>query len=161
MIGEDLFLSASGQGLLLLRAFGEGITLGLLYEGFRAVRRVFGLSRPAVALLDGLLCFFAALFVFRFFLAASFGKFRLFLAVGMAGGFFLYSVTLGRLLSRAERRLSFRVTKWEKQCAACAGTLFRRCAAAGENALRRARGNIPEKSGKIRSFFSKKHLPKV
>jgi hypothetical protein len=174
MIGEELFLSVQAQALLLLRAVGTGGLIGVLYECFRIPRRLLQSPAPVVAAGDAAFCFLAALVGFRFLLAASDGRPRLFLLCGMAGGAACYFYTVGALISRITRRMERRAASLQRQVYRAAdravdrATLAKRAVTARAAALQmsvkkrplvpkgyRRSKKVPPDKKKIQNFFQK------
>lgn len=97
----DFFVQSSA----FLWSIPFGFACGGVYEIFRLIRAVFNLKRLSLFLLDFffMLLMFSALYVYT--LAMLYGYIRLYIFVGAGVGFWIYSITLGRLLSMLYRPL--------------------------------------------------------
>lgn len=82
-------------------AVGFGFCLGLLYDLFRAVRRLFSDGKRAFFVSDVLFAFCAAFFTFLFALAVHGGSVRGYVLFGEGLGFLVYCFTAGALVARA------------------------------------------------------------
>ena len=80
------------------RSFGEGAALSLLFDLFRMARVHFRWKDYEVALMDLFYWLLAAPIAFLFLLRSSDGVIRWYLLTGWGVGWFLWHITLGRLL---------------------------------------------------------------
>ena len=158
MIGEELFLSVGAQALLFFKAVGAGFFIGVLYECFRAPRRLLQFIGPAAAVGDILFFCIAALTAFRFFLAASDGRPRFFLLIGMAFGTAIYFGTIGRVLSRLEGKTVRHINRLRRRFQKATGAAADRVAASGKRAGEHVLLLGKRTAGQLRSyiFFKKK-----
>lgn len=88
------------QSTAFLHAILTGAVLGVVYGGFRFVQTAFSFSKPALFVSDMLFMLLSSLVIFADSLAFLSGHVRLYLVAGVALGFALYRLTLGRLFVR-------------------------------------------------------------
>ena len=102
-----------GQSAAFLLMLECGLQIGLVYDGFRLLRRLF---RPGILMsliLDLLFGAGAAGLLIAALLRALDGELRLYALLGALAGFLLYGVTLSRLLGA----LGARLAKWGERAA--------------------------------------------
>ena len=96
-----MLLTEVSQQLLFCLRFGLlGLLLGIVYDGLRAMRMYFRLGRLGVGLLDVLFCLTGLLGFLLLMLRGTDGRLRLYLPLGLAGGFALYRNTVSVYLLR-------------------------------------------------------------
>lgn len=88
------------QNQVLLLSVGFGSLLGVVYDLFRLVRLAVAERKRGVFLQDLLFFAVAAFLTVLFLLVVNCGSLRLFILFAMAAGFFVYYVTLSRLILR-------------------------------------------------------------
>lgn len=143
-----------GQLYQLLLSAGFGFALGVYYELFRFIRRLF--DSRTVSVIGQDLVFFttASCGTYLFDLYLTGGMLRWYLFVGLIVGFWVYYVTVGRLLSAA---FSW-IAGWLRQLLAAAGRAVSRLAAALNKKMAPHKRQIIKKYQQLRDFFSKKVL---
>ena len=91
-------ISNTSQILFLLRSVVLGCVFSFIYDILRAIRLQHRFSLLAVALQDFLFLCFLAPVTFLFLIAATNGQLRLYIFFGLTVGFFLFRLTLSRLI---------------------------------------------------------------
>ncbi|MDD2200814.1 MAG: spore cortex biosynthesis protein YabQ [Firmicutes bacterium] len=81
----------------MLASIAAGLLMGALYDLCAFLRRVFGLRRAATALVDLFYWLFSSAVAFSILMRANRGEVRLYVLVGIAIGFWVYTFT-GRSL---------------------------------------------------------------
>ncbi len=142
------------HGLLLSGGFG--FLLGIYYELFRWMRRLFRSQKGAIFVQDILFCVTASIATFLFDLYLSGGQLRLYLFIGLAVGFAVYYGTLGRfVLAISDRLVSVLRTVF-----AAVMRPFSALACWGERIGARVWSFLAEKTRGLKRFFSKNLLKK-
>ncbi|MCL2487877.1 MAG: spore cortex biosynthesis protein YabQ [Oscillospiraceae bacterium] len=100
MPADPLTFTNLGQLQQLLLAVGMGLLLGVFYDLFRVIRIVMASSARVIFFQDMAFFSAAAVMTFLFALAINAGRLRLYLFFGMAIGFGVYYLTVGRLVVR-------------------------------------------------------------
>ena len=96
-----MLLTDMSQQLLFCLRFGLlGLALGVFYDVLRAVRTHFRLRRWGTGLLDMLFCLIGLLGFLLLMLRGTDGRLRLYLLLGLGGGFLLYRETVSVYLLR-------------------------------------------------------------
>lgn len=110
--------SAVGQGYIFLGAVYSGFAIGLVYDIFGWLRRVFHAGMFLTALLDLIYCVIAFLIVMVTLLTISGGELRLYTMIGLACGIGLYGCLISPLLHMTGRavfstfyRINKKITK--------------------------------------------------
>ena len=143
-----------GQVYQALLSAGFGFVLGVYYELFRFLRKLFG-SRAASVIGQDLLFFTtASCATYLFDLYLTGGMLRWYLFVGIAIGFSVYYATVGRLLFAAS---SWVAGVWHRLQTAVGAAVFR-CRTALAKKLDPCKRQIIKKYHQLRGFFSKKVL---
>ena len=93
-------LSFAVQSAAFLYSIPLGAALGILYGILTLLRHTLSLKKGAVITLDIAFMLFCALSIFYFSLAFLEGYIRIYVIFGAALGFFIYRLTVGRLLQR-------------------------------------------------------------
>ncbi|MBR5536943.1 MAG: spore cortex biosynthesis protein YabQ [Clostridia bacterium] len=96
-----MLLTEVSQQLLFCLRFGLlGLLLGVVYDALRAMRMYHRMGRLGTGLLDVLFCFMGLLGFLLLMLRGTDGRLRLYLPLGLAGGFALYRSTVSVYLLR-------------------------------------------------------------
>lgn len=78
----------------MLAALAAGMLMGLLFDISTFLRRLMGSGRVATACTDLSFWLFSAAMTFAMLMQANRGEVRVFVIAGIAGGFWVYSVTI-------------------------------------------------------------------
>ena len=91
-----MILSMSGQAFLFLMTVAAGMAIGLIYDGFRVLRKT-APHAPVWVQLEDLLFWLAVTgLMFYFMLNENYGEIRIFSVLGAALGVTLYFATISR-----------------------------------------------------------------
>lgn len=91
-INNTMQLLSFGGGALV------GVLIGMLYDIFRMVRLTISFKKTAVGLQDFLFCLLGGLFTFIYIMYYADGYIRYYVLFGEVLGFFVYMVTLSRVI---------------------------------------------------------------
>ena len=97
-VETDLFLGTGREAALLAYAFMTGVVLGSVSDVLRALPLSVRHCRAAVAVEDAVFTLFFGAVYYIFCVELLEGMPRLFVLVGMAAGFVLYLISLGRII---------------------------------------------------------------
>jgi spore cortex biosynthesis protein YabQ len=95
----DTYTAVQDELLLFGGACLLGIPAGVLFDLFRVLRRILPHRSPAVALEDILFLLLCSVLLLCYSIYAG-GVFRMYYALGMLMGFWLYLCTIGQLVCR-------------------------------------------------------------
>lgn len=93
-------LSFARQSIAFLYSIPFGAAIGVVYGVLKIIRIAFSLKKAAVITLDILFMLFCSLGVFFFSLGMLDGYIRIYVILGAMLGFFIYRLTVGKILQR-------------------------------------------------------------
>lgn len=76
-------------------SLGFGFVVGIIYDAFRLVRVCISKGKRLQIAFDVIFCIFLAFITFLFFMSVNEGEFRIYLLLGEAVGFSVYSLSIG------------------------------------------------------------------
>jgi spore cortex biosynthesis protein YabQ len=76
-------------------SLGFGFVVGIIYDAFRLVRVCLSKGKRLQIVFDVIFCVFLAFITFLFFMSVNEGEFRIYLLLGEAVGFSVYSLSIG------------------------------------------------------------------
>lgn len=91
-------LSLASQTRGFLMSLGFGFVMGVIYDAFRLVRVCISQGKKAQVFFDVAYCIFLAFATFIFFMTVNEGEFRIYLFLGEAVGFSVYSLSFGAII---------------------------------------------------------------
>lgn len=138
----------------ILAALAAGMLTGLLFDLSAFFRRLMGSGRFATACTDLAFCLFSAAMAFAMLMQANQGEVRMFVLIGIAAGFWIYSVTIRHGVSPILRWCEWAIRRTGR-CARRAGRWGPRVASRMNRAVRKGflkmRRTLPQsQSGKTR-----------
>ncbi|MBQ7874970.1 MAG: spore cortex biosynthesis protein YabQ [Oscillospiraceae bacterium] len=90
---------------IFIRALALGVLLGGCYDVLRVFRILVPFGKKLFIASDFIYCVFGAFIIFSFLLNENFGMPRLYIYAGIAGGFFGWYFTFGRLAAKIAKAL--------------------------------------------------------
>ena len=88
-------LSLATQTRSFLMSLGFGFVVGVLYDAFRLLRVCISKGKRLQIAFDVIFCIFLGFITFLFFMTVNEGEFRIYLLLGEAVGFSVYSLSIG------------------------------------------------------------------
>lgn len=98
VIGEELRIYPSAQIESVIQALAFGFVLGIFYDLFRILRRVFSFSYATIVAQDILFWLCAAVYSFFVCIVMCGGYFRIYFVLGILAGWGIYFFSVGALL---------------------------------------------------------------
>ena len=95
-----MILSMSGQAAAFLATAAAGAVLGMLYDCFRILRRVWRHKTVTTTIEDAIFWLVSTLLMFAFLLNRNLGDIRAFIFMGLALGAVLYFLMLSRYFTK-------------------------------------------------------------
>ena len=95
-----MILSMSGQAAIFLVTAAAGAVLGVLYDCFRILRRIWRHKTTATTIEDAIFWIMSTFLMFAFLVNRNFGEIRGFIFMGLALGAILYFLTLSRYFTK-------------------------------------------------------------
>lgn len=93
-------LSFAKQSIAFLYSIPFGAAIGTIYGVLKIIRIAFSLKKGAVIALDIIFMLFCSLCVFFYSLGMLDGYIRIYVILGAMLGFFIYRLTVGKILQR-------------------------------------------------------------